>query len=87
MASNFPLRSSLMAVLTIALVTSGCITSDDGTVRTGDLRTDTTFLELGEADAVSVDLVMGTGDLRIGSGATDLLVIRVARIQFSHLVP
>lgn len=62
-----------MTLLSIVMVVSGCISSDDGTFKTGDLRTETTFLELGEADAVGVNLVMGQGDLTIDSGATDLL--------------
>ena len=73
MATKVQLRSSLLSLVAVVLVFSGCILNDDGTVRTGDLRTETTFLELGDADAVNVNLHMGSGDLEVGSGAADLL--------------
>jgi len=42
-------------------------------VRVGELRTESQTVERGDADAVTVELVMGAGDLEVAGGAAELL--------------
>lgn len=60
-------------ILVVALLTSGCIGSDDGGVSTGDLETDNEFVELGPATAVKVNLDVGMGEIAVHGGATKLM--------------
>ncbi len=63
----------LVTILTVALVMSGCLSPSNGTVQVGDLRTEDTFVEVGEANAVEVNVDMGQGDLRIRPGGDHLM--------------
>jgi hypothetical protein len=69
---HVPARTLLMTALTIALLVSGCIGSDDD-VRTGDLRTYDTFVEVGPASAVEVNLDIGQGQLQVRPGSVKLM--------------
>jgi hypothetical protein len=63
-----------MTLFTIAILTTGCITADENdVVKTGRLRTDSTFLQLGDANNVEVNLAMGWGDLQVRAGGDDLM--------------
>ncbi|MGC9523439.1 MAG: toast rack family protein [Anaerolineae bacterium] len=66
-----------MAILALVALTLtlGCTLSSIGveTVRVGSLRTESTTLEAGDAERVRVDVRMGAGELRIDSGAEDLM--------------
>jgi len=42
-------------------------------VRIGELRTESQTVERGDADAVTVEIVMGAGDLEVAGGAAELL--------------
>lgn len=53
----------------IALVLAGC----GPRIRVGELRTESESVELGDAGAVRVEIVMGAGDLQVAGGAQDLL--------------
>src|SRR5512147_2147325 len=57
-------------VLLAALLLASC-SSDD--VRVGELRTESKSVELGDAKAVRVKMVLGAGDLAVAGGAEKLL--------------
>jgi hypothetical protein len=61
-----------MTTLAVALVLSGCIGSDS-VVQTGDTETYSTFVEVGEAEAVEVNLDLGNGQLQVRPGAAKLM--------------
>jgi hypothetical protein len=69
---QYPKRTLLLTVLTVVLVISGCIGSDD-VVRPGDTETYDTFVEVGPAEAVEVNLDMGQGQLQVRPGSTKLM--------------
>lgn len=73
MAPRTPPRTLLLVILTATLVVSGCISSDDGTAKVGDLRTEDTYVEIGEADAVEVNVDMGQGNLQVRTGGNELM--------------
>ncbi len=75
METKVPKRMTVMAVLTVMVMVSGCITSngDDDIVKTGDLRTEDYFVELGPAQNVRINIEMGTGELEIRPDATKLM--------------
>lgn len=73
MPSRVRTRSILLSLVTVALVMSGCLSPTDGTVQVGDLRTQDTFVEVGEANAVKVNVDMGQGALRIRPGGDHLM--------------
>ena len=73
MPPQVPLRTLLMTALTVVLLVSGCISSDGDVVQTGDLRTKETFVELGDADAVEVNLDIGQGQIQVSPGAIKLM--------------
>ena len=73
LAPRTPPRTLLLVILTAVMVVSGCISSDDGTIKVGDLRTEDTFVEIGEADAVEVNLDIGQGNLRVRTGGDELM--------------
>ena len=56
-------------MVAIALVLAGC----GPRLRVGELRTESESVELGSADSVRVEIVMGAGDLQVAGGAQDLL--------------
>jgi hypothetical protein len=57
----------------VALVVSGCLSGSEDGVSVGDLRTEDTFVDVGEADAVRVHVDMGSGDLRVRPGGDHLM--------------
>jgi hypothetical protein len=65
----------IMTLITIALVVSGCLgeDGDDGTVEPGKLRTYDTFVDLGDAEAVDVNIEMGRGSLKLTPGIDKLM--------------
>jgi hypothetical protein len=67
-----PFRA-VITVLLAGLVASGCITPSDGTTKVGDLRTEDTFVEIGGAQAVRVNLDMGWGTLKVEPGGDHLM--------------
>ncbi|UCC92504.1 MAG: hypothetical protein JSW25_07500 [Thermoplasmata archaeon] len=72
MRVSVPTRTLLMTILTVALVLSGCLGSEE-VVRTGDLETYDTFVEVGPAEAVEVNLDMGRGQLQVRPGSVKLM--------------
>ena len=75
METKVPKRMIVMAVMTVMVMVSGCITSngDDDIVKTGDLRTEDHFVELGSAQNVRINIEMGTGELEVNPDATKLM--------------
>ncbi len=65
--------NAIFAVMLVALIASGCITPSDGTAEVGELRTEDTFVEIGEAQAVKVNLDMGQGSLKVSPGGDHLM--------------
>jgi hypothetical protein len=61
----------LVFVLTGALLLASCVSSDDD--RVGELQSESQSVELDDADAVSVEIKMGAGDLQVTGGAQELL--------------
>jgi len=61
-----------MTGLTVALLVSGCLGSDD-VVQTGDTETYSTFVEAGPANAVEVNLDLGQGRLQVRPGSVKLM--------------
>jgi hypothetical protein len=59
----------LLVVLFAAVLLAGCAPR----ARVGDLRTESESVELGDAEAVRVEIEMGAGDLEVTGGAQDLL--------------
>jgi hypothetical protein len=55
--------------LGVALVLAGC----SPRLKVGELRTESESVELGSADTVRVEIVMGAGNLQVAGGAQDLL--------------
>jgi hypothetical protein len=66
-------REPLVAVILVALVASGCISNSDGTAEVGDLQTYDTFVAIGDAQAVKVNLDMGKGTLKVSPGGDHLM--------------
>ena len=60
---------SLLLIMFVVLVASGCTTGD----RVGDLQTKSETVELGSADSANVQIKMGAGELDISGGAGELL--------------
>jgi hypothetical protein len=52
---------------------SGCLSGPDDGVRVGDLRTEDTFVDVGDADAVKVNIDMGSGSLEVSPGGDHLM--------------
>lgn len=63
----------MVAVLIVALVASGCISNGDGTAEVGELQTFETFVGLGDAQAVKVNLDIGQGTLWVSPGGDHLM--------------
>jgi hypothetical protein len=63
---------SLLAISALFLATISC-TIFSSQIRVGSLQTETQTVELGDAEAVDVQIVMGAGVLAIRGGASDLL--------------
>lgn len=66
-------RAAVVAIVTALVLSAGCLTSGDEVVRTGDLRTETSFLELGDANNVEVNLAMGNGGLVVRTDSPRLM--------------
>lgn len=62
-------RTRTWMMVGIALVLAGCASE----YRVGELRTESESVELGDAEAVRVQIEMGAGDLEVTGGAQDLL--------------
>jgi hypothetical protein len=63
-----------MTLLIITILVSGCISDeDDGVINTGKLRTDDTFVDIGDAKAVEVNLEIGRGLLSVRPGLDKLM--------------
>lgn len=75
MTADHPQGTLVVAVLICCMLVSGCIGDgdDDGVVEPGKLRTYETFVDLGEADGVDVNLDIGTGELKVAPGGSRLL--------------
>lgn len=56
-------------VVAISLVLAGC----SPRLRVGELQTESQSVELGDADAVRVEIQFGAGELKVSGGAQDLL--------------
>jgi hypothetical protein len=69
---QLPVRTLLMTCLTVALMVSGCIDGGD-VVQTGDTDTYDTFVEVGPANAVEVNLDLGQGRLQVRPGSVKLV--------------
>jgi hypothetical protein len=63
----------IASILTVALVMSGCLSGSDDKVTVGDLETEDTFVDVGEADAVKAYIEMGSGNLRVRPGGDHLM--------------
>ncbi|MGO9273609.1 MAG: toast rack family protein [Terriglobia bacterium] len=61
--TRVPALAILLAMLTVA---SACVVGDN--VTTGDLRTESQSVDLGGAKSVRVEIKMGAGKLKVGSG-------------------
>ena len=61
-----------MTAVTVTLLVSGCIGGDD-VVQTGDTKTYDTFVEVGPASAVEVNLDLGQGRLQVRPGSVKLM--------------
>lgn len=72
MSRTRPPQAPIAIVLVLTLLVSGCIGSDD-LVSTGELRTDSEFVELGPATAVKVSLEVGLGSVVVQGGAAKLM--------------
>ena len=74
-------RHLITLVLFAALLLAGC----GSKARVGALRTETQSVELGDAEAVRVEIAFGAGDLRVTGGAEQLLeagfTYNVARLK------
>jgi hypothetical protein len=68
-----PVRTSVMALLTVFVLVTGCTSDDGGLLPVGDMRTETTFLELGTANNVEVNLEVGIGNLELTSDSPRLM--------------
>ncbi len=75
MEAKVPKRLIVMTIITVLVMVSGCITSngDDEIVKTGDLRVEDEFVELGPAQKVLINIEMGAGDLKVAPDATKLM--------------
>jgi len=75
MEAKVPMRIIVMTMVTVMVMVSGCINfnGDDDIVKTGDLRTENHFVELGSAENVEINVRMGSGELEI-SPDTDKLM-------------
>lgn len=73
MKNRLRARTLIFVLATVTLVMSGCLSHTDGVVQVGDLRTEDTFVEVGEATAVKVNVDMGQGDLVIRPGGDHLM--------------
>lgn len=73
MFAKTPLRTVVMTLLVIVVMVSGCISSDDGLLEVGDMRTENTFLELGSANNVEVNLEVGIGNLEVRTDSPRLM--------------
>ena len=60
----------LLAVFGAAALLGGC---DFGSVATGETRSETVSLDLGEAKSARVELRMGSGELNVGAGTPKLI--------------
>lgn len=70
------LGAGFVAVLLMAVLASGCLTTeddDDGKVKPGDLVTDDESMDLGTAGEVDVYLEQGSGDMTVDGGAAKLM--------------
>jgi len=65
------IKHLLINVLLLAVLLLASCSSDD--VRVGELRTESKSVELGNAESVSVKMVLGAGDLVVTGGAEKLL--------------
>ncbi len=75
MERKVPKRIIAMTIITVVVMVSGCINfnGDDDIVKTGDLRTEDHFVELGSAQNVEINVRMGSGELEISPDATKLM--------------
>ncbi len=75
MERKVPKRIIAMTIITVVVMVSGCINfnGDDDIVKTGDLRTEDHFVELGSAQNVEINIEMGSGELEIKPDATKLM--------------
>ena len=75
METKVPKRMIVMTIITVMVMVSGCITSngDDDIVKTGDLRIEDHFVELGSAQNVEINIEIGTGELKVTPDATKLM--------------
>ena len=71
--------TTLSAVAGAAVLMGGC---GFNAVTTGETRTETVSFDVDDSKSVRVDLRMGSGELRVGSGTTKLMEAR-----FSYNVP
>jgi hypothetical protein len=62
--------TTLLAVLGAATVLGGC---GFNAVTTGETKTETVSFDMDDSKSVRVDLMMGSGELRVGSGTTKLM--------------
>lgn len=67
MITRLPKQISLLIVAAVLLFAGAC------TVAPGALRTTSRTVELGGAESVRVELLMGAGELTVGGGANDLM--------------
>lgn len=63
--------ASLLILIAVALLATACIVVEGA--RVGDLQTESQTVELGDADAVNVEIQMGAGKLDVSGGASELL--------------
>jgi hypothetical protein len=61
---------SLLALTVFLMATIGCTGKS---IRVGSLRSESESVELGSADSVDVEIIMGAGELDVAGGASDLL--------------
>lgn len=73
MDAKTPLRTVVMTLLVVVVMVSGCISSDDGLLEVGEMRTENTFLELGSANNVEVNLEVGIGNLEVRTDSPRLM--------------
>ncbi len=75
MERKVPNRIIAMTIITVVVMVSGCITNngDDDIVKTGDLRTEDQFVELGPAQNVEINIEMGAGELEIDPDTSKLM--------------
>jgi hypothetical protein len=62
-------HTKILRILFIALLIGGIVAC----VKVGELKEETQAVQLGEAESVDVELKIGTGELRLGGGASQLM--------------